>query len=172
MGLILACFWCEAQTQKFTHTSQASSTTLGSSRLAPGKLSPSPPRGVPPNLIVTFPYRTRWHLVDILSPIILSGKRLFLISYVMVYRNSEGPWWGQGLRHHIKHQWSKCRCLRARVYFLAQCFGCFTSLRLILVQRFFLDDRQQLFLSSTERMGQCKVVEKPLVFYLSAIVAK
>lgn len=47
-------------------------------------------RGVPPNLIVTFPCRTRWHLVDVPSSIILSGKWLFLISSVMVYSNSEG----------------------------------------------------------------------------------
>lgn len=68
--------------------------TLDSCGLQLGKLSPSALRGVPPNLIVTFPYRTRWHLVDFFSPIILSGKWLFLISHVMVYGNSEGP--GEG----------------------------------------------------------------------------
>lgn len=80
--------------QTHTHTTHTSRATLDSCRLEPGKLSLSALQGVPPKLIVTFPYRTRWHLVDFLSPIILSGRWLFLISCVMVCRNSVGP--GEG----------------------------------------------------------------------------
>lgn len=64
----------------------------------PGKLSALDLQGVPSSLIVfALPYRHQWHLVDLLSTIILSGKGLFLISWAMVYRKRECAWLGRCL---------------------------------------------------------------------------
>lgn len=122
-------FWCKACTYTYIRP-HSMCIVLHSSLLQPGKLSPWALQGVPPNLIVAFPYRTRWHLVDFLSSIILSGKWLFPTSCVMVYRENEGLWWGQGLGNRIKHQWSNAGICRPDLF-------SFASLCLILFQMYF-----------------------------------
>lgn len=153
-----------------THIPHNTHLALDSCRLQLGKLSPSAPRGVPPNLIVTFPYRTRWHLVDFFCPIILAGKWLFLISHVMVYGNSEGPGegnvWGEPYETSVVHRSYLHRYLPPRVCFPGLWFGCFTSLCLILFQMV-CGWRATMFPVLYSRMGQCEVVIKTFVFDLS-----
>ena len=122
------CFWMYRCWHVLTHINTC--ILHHSSLLQHGKLSPWALQGVPPNLIVAFPYRTRWHLVDFLSSIILSGKWLFPTSCVMVYRENEGLWWGQGLGNRIKHQWSNAGICRPDLF-------SFASLCLILFQMYF-----------------------------------